>query len=225
MTRSTVPSGLSRILRSGRSRSSGSRSSRARLTGARRRHRAARGSASSSGAGRLVGAAVDRGLRLRVVQLRGRAHQDAMEGVAALAAVGADHHAHRERGAVLVRPQRAEIVGDALGQHRHDAVGEIDRVAAHQRLAVERGAGRHVMRDVGDRDVDDEAAGIVRVGVGLGVHRVVVVLGVDRIDGDQRHVAPVLAALRARPAARPRPRPAPRGGTRAGCRARGSRSG
>ena len=35
---------------------------------------------------------------------------------------------------------------------------------------------------------------ILRVGVGLGEHRVVVVLGVDRIDGDERHLAPVLAA-------------------------------
>ena len=104
------------------------------------------------GAGRLVGAAVGGVLRLRVVQLRGRAHQHAMERVAALAPVRADHHAHGERRAVLVRAQRAQIVRDALGQHRHDAVGEIDRIAAHQRLAVERGAGRHVVRDVGDRD-------------------------------------------------------------------------
>ena len=51
--------------------------------------------------GVLVGAAVDRGLRLLVGELRGRAHQHAVERVRALAAVGADHHAHRQRGAVL----------------------------------------------------------------------------------------------------------------------------
>ena len=117
--------------------------------------------------------------------------------VALLAAVGADDHAHRERRAVLARAQRAEIVGDALRQHRHDPVGEIDRVAALQRLAVERRAGPHIGRDVGDRDRDDEAARVVGIVVRRGMDGVVVVLGVGRIDGDERQRAPVLAALRA----------------------------
>ena len=97
-----------------------------------------------------------------------------------------------------MRTQRAQIVGNALGQHRHDAVGEIDRIAAHQRFAIERRAGRHVMRDIGDGDGDDEAAVIARVVVGFGMHRVVVVLGVGRIDGDQRQLAPVLAPRKRR---------------------------
>ena len=45
------------------------------------------------------------------------------------------------------------------------------------------------------------AAGIVRIGIGHGVHRVVVILGVGRIDGDERHLPPVLA-----PRQRRRPR-------------------
>ena len=49
------------------------------------------------------------------------------------------------------------------------------------------------MGDVGDGDGDDEAAAVVGGGVGLGMHRVVVILGVGRIDGDQRQFAPVLA--------------------------------
>ena len=32
------------------------------------------------------------------------------------------------------------------------------------------------------------------IGIGDGVNRVVVVLGVGRIDGDERHLAPILAA-------------------------------
>jgi hypothetical protein len=39
------------------------------------------------------------------------------------------------------------------------------------------------------------AAGIAGVGVRFGMDRVVMVLGVGRIDGDQRNVPPVLAAL------------------------------
>ena len=50
------------------------------------------------------------------------------------------------------------------------------------------------MRDVGDGDGEDMTAGIVRIGIGRGMDRVVVVLGVDRIDGDERELAPVLAS-------------------------------
>ncbi len=109
-----------------------------------------------------------------------------MEAVRALAAVGADHHPHRERAARLARHQRAEIVGDALGQHRHHAVGKVHRVAARQRVAIERRARPHVEGDVGDGDMDDVAALVVRIVIGRGMHRIVVILGVGRIDGDER---------------------------------------
>ena len=48
---------------------------------------------------RLVRPPVDRRLRLLVGELGGRAHHDAMERVRALAPVGAEDHAHRERRA------------------------------------------------------------------------------------------------------------------------------
>ena len=106
-----------------------------------------------------------------VGELRRRAHHDAMEAVAELAAVGGEDHADGERRAVLAFAQRAEVVRDALGQHRHDAVGEIDRVAALQRLAVERRARPHIPGDIGDGDGDDEAARVGRVRIGLGDRR------------------------------------------------------
>src|SRR5207302_3649568 len=99
------------------------------------------------GTGDVIGPPVDRGLRLRIVQFRGRAHQYAMKAVRALAAVGADHHAHRERAARLARHQRAEIVGNALGQHRHHAVREVNRVATYQRVAVERRSRPYIEGD------------------------------------------------------------------------------
>ena len=49
------------------------------------------------------------------------------------------------------------------------------------------------MGDVGDGDAEDEAAVIVGRGVPLGMHGVVVILGVGRVDGDERNAAPVLA--------------------------------
>ena len=56
------------------------------------------------------------------------------------------------------------------------------------------------MRDVGDGDADDVAAGVLRVGIGYRMHRVVVIFGVRRIDGDEGHATPVFAAgKRSRP--------------------------
>ena len=145
--------------------------------------------------GDLVRPAGNGELRLFVMEPRGGADEHAMEGVRAFAAVGADHHAHRERRPVLPRAQRTQVVGDALRQHRHDAVGKVDRVAALGRGAVERRAGPNVVRHVGDGDTDDVAARIARVRVGLGVNGVVMVLGVGRIDGDERDFPPILAQL------------------------------
>ena len=81
------------------------------------------------------------------------------------------------------------------------------------------------MGDVGDGDADDMAAGVARVRIGHGVHGVVVVLGVGRIDGDERHIAPILAALVRRRPGSFRFGDRPRGQKRAECRERGSRSG
>ena len=142
---------------------------------------------------RLVRSTVDRRLGLLVRELGGGAHHDAVKLVRALAPVGAEDHAQGERGPVLVRAQRAEVVGDALRQHRHDAVGEIDRVAALERFPIHRHAGLNVSGDVGDRDGDDESARVLGIGIELGVDGVVVILGVGRIDGHERQRAPVLA--------------------------------
>ncbi len=51
------------------------------------------------------------------------------------------------------------------------------------------------MRDVGDGDADDVAAAIARIVVRHGVHGIVVVLGIGRIDGDEGHFAPVLTQI------------------------------
>ena len=125
-----------------------------------------------------------------------------MQRVTQLSAASIDDYSHRQRRAVLLRAERAEVVGDALGQHRHDAVGEVDRIAALQSLAVERRARRDIGSDVGDRHRENEAARIVGIGVSAGVHCVVVVFGVGGIDGDEGQVAPVLAAGEAQRARR-----------------------
>jgi hypothetical protein len=94
------------------------------------------------------------------------------------------------RRTVLAAAQRADIGAEHFGQHRHHAVGEVDRVAALARLAVDLAAGADVEADVGDRDDAREAA----LPVGLGPDRIVVVARVGRVDRDDRQVAQVLAA-------------------------------
>ena len=121
-----------------------------------------------------------------------------------------DAHLDRHAGAVLVRAQRAQVVRQRLRQHRDDAVGEIDRVAALAGCPVERVAGPHVPGDIGDRHQQPVAAGIGRVVVGRGPDRIVEIAGVLAVDGDEVDVAQVGAALDRPPAAPWRPAPAPR---------------
>ena len=82
------------------------------------------------------------------------------------------------------------------------------------------------MRDVGNGDADDVAAGIAGSGSGDRMDRIVVILGVGRIDGDEGHFAPILAAV-ASVACRARLRfgNSARAEKRAGCHGHGSRSG
>ena len=145
-----------------------------------------------------VGRAVGRGLRLGVAEGRLRAHQPAGEAVAALVAVGVEHDSHREAGPVDAVDQRAEIAREAVGEHRHDAVGEVGGVAAAAGLAVQRAVGADVGGDVGDGDPDDVAAGVGGVVVRLGADRVVVVAGIRWVDGDEGEGAQVLALAEGR---------------------------
>ena len=83
-----------------------------------------------------------------------------------------------------------------LRQHRHHAVGEIGAVAALEGFPVQRRAGRDVMGDIGDGDQRDMTAGIGGIVIRPRPHRIVMVAGVGRIDGDQRDGAQIGAAAR-----------------------------
>ena len=143
------PSSSSTTRRSGRSRSSVPRAVRA----ASRARNAAYRCAVPGVAG------VVRLLHALVGQARGAAHQAAAEAVGGLAAVRVDAEFDEQTAAILVRAQAAPAVGQRLGQHRHDAVGEIDAVAAGARRVVERRSRADVMRDIGDGDDEAEAPG------------------------------------------------------------------
>ena len=86
------------------------------------------------------------------------------------------------------RLEAANAVAQPLRQHRDDPVREINAVAARKRLAIQRAAGAHVMRDIRDVDAQPPAAGQA-----LDVDGVVKIARVVRIDGDDEFAAQILA--------------------------------
>ena len=139
-----------------------------------------------AGAGSVIRLPVDRRLGLLVGEFRGRAHHDAMKGVAALAPIRADDHSDRERRSRLVRAEGAEIVGNPFRQHRNNPIREIHRIPTLLSLPIESSPGTHVGGDVRDRHRRDKTALVVRVLVRDRVDSVVMVLGIGGVDGDQR---------------------------------------
>ncbi len=95
------------------------------------------------------------------------------------------------RRAVFALLERAGIGAEHFGQHRHHAVGEIDRIAALARLLVDLAARADIEADIGDRDHGTETV----LPVGLRPDRIVMVAGVGRVDGDDRQRAQVFAVF------------------------------
>ena len=90
--------------------------------------------------------------------------------------------------------QAAQIARQSIGQHRHNAVGEIAGIAPLARLAVKGRVWRDVMGHIGDGDPQHKAACVRRVSIGFGADGIVVSNhGGRQLDG-------VLSSARALPA-------------------------
>ena len=103
-------------------------------------------------------------------------------------AVAVDLHEAGEDEAVFVGAQAADIGRELLREHGDGAVGEVDGVAAQAGFEIERRAGRDVLRDVGDVDLQ-----FVTVGSLFDEDGVVEVLGGLAVDGDDGKIAEVAA--------------------------------
>ena len=115
-------------------------------------------------------------------------HHRRVEGVAANLATAVDVHVAHHAQAFDFRVQRANAVGQRLGQHRDHPAREIHRIAALDRGEVQRVAGLHIMADVGNRHHQTET-----LALRFAIHRVVKVARGFAVDGHQRQVAQVAA--------------------------------
>ncbi len=121
-----------------------------------------------------------------VGEARVRAHDRRIEFRARDFAVAIDLHIADHAQALHFRIQRADAVRKRLRQHRHDESREIDRRRAIVAFGVERGAGSHVVRHIGDRDDQAES-----VRARFGIDRIVEIARVRAVDRDQRNVAKI----------------------------------
>ena len=81
-------------------------------------------------------------------------------------------------------------VRQGLGQHGHDAIRQIEAVAAFPGVPVQRRAGLDVVGDIGNRHHQPPA-----VPLGLREHGVVEIAGVGTVDGHQWQIAKITASL------------------------------
>ena len=84
--------------------------------------------------------------------------------------------------------EAANAVAQCFGQHRNDAVGEVNAIPARVGFVVESGLWLHVVRDIGDMDAHAPA-----VRDAFDVDCVIVVLGVIGIDREDKPVAEIFA--------------------------------
>ena len=93
-------------------------------------------------------------------------------------------HVADETQALHFRFQRTNTVRQCLRQHRNHKTREIYRCRTIGGFIVKRRTGAHIMRHIGNGDDQAETFAIT-----LAIHRVIEILGVFTIDGDQRHFA------------------------------------
>ena len=133
-------------------------------------------------------------LRLGIAQLGDRTHQAAIKLMAGFLAVCGNLHTHRHTRAGFVFAQRAQIIRQSFGQHRHNAVGHVNRIAAFARFDIHLAGRFYIGRDIGNRHPNNIAALIVRVG--FGKYRIVMVAGIGRVNGDKGQGGQVFAPCR-----------------------------
>ena len=131
----------------------------------------------------------DTGIDLVIGQPGLGMHDAPVERRAGYIAPPVDPHVADHAQPVDLRLQRAEFIGQFLGQHRHDTVREIHRCAPAPRLRIDRIAAADVMRYVGDGHYQPPA-----ITCRLGIYGIVEIPGILTVDGDERDLSQVDAS-------------------------------
>ena len=129
-------------------------------------------------------------------------HHRRIEAVLLDLATDRDRHVADHAQPVNLGIQRTQAVGQLFRQHRDHPPRKIHRVAAVIGVTVERRTRFDVVRHVGDRYDQPEAATLA-----FAIHRVVEVAGSLAVDRHQRQPADILAPRQVLPAHRPRQPP------------------
>ncbi len=132
--------------------------------------------------------AVEHALDLTVVEAPVGAHRRGKELGALHDSVVIEPDVDREREAVLARVERADLVGQLLGQHGQHPVDQVDARRALTGLGVDRRVPRHVVTHVGDVHAQphEPVDPVDR-------DRVVEVPRIHRVDGEGEPIAHVSA--------------------------------
>ena len=127
-------------------------------------------------------------LRLFVGEPRGGTHDAAPEAMPSLSPRAIKAHFHEKAAAIFARAQAAPAIGKRLGQHGHNAIGEINRIAARPGFAVQMAVRADIMRHISDGDRDLPAGA-----VGFSMYGIIEIARIIAINRHQRQVAQINA--------------------------------
>ena len=141
----------------------------------------------------------ENGRHLRVGETGMAVHDGRIELVGVQFALGGDQHVTDHAQAIHLGVQGTQAVGELLGQHGNDAAREINAGGTFIGIDVDGIAGVHVMAHVGNGHQQAPAlagrlAAPAQCG-GLTVDGIVKIAGVLAVDGDERHIGEIDAAL------------------------------
>ena len=121
---------------------------------------------------------------LRVSQTGMRVNHCLVKTVAREPALARKLHLTHHRQAIHLRLERAQPVGQGLGQHRHHTLGKVHRIAALDSLFIQGHTGANVMRHIGNGDKQTPAPQPF-----FTIHSVIKVAGIFAVYGDKWPVA------------------------------------
>ena len=121
-------------------------------------------------------------------------HDPGVELVGMHLALGRDQHVADHAQAIHIGVQRAQAVGQLLGQHGNHAAREIDTGGAVVGIDVDGIAVLHIVAHIGNRHQQAPPLGTPDLGR-LAIHGIVEVARILAIDGAQRHIAQVHTAF------------------------------